>query len=53
MSRDEEITGYSSNSVRQKEQGNLGMFAWDDKKIPPCEKPLLVLFVSLFTQNKK
>lgn len=45
VSRDEEINDYSSNSVHQKEQGNLGMFAWDDNKIPQCEKPLLVLLV--------
>lgn len=45
VSRDEVIHGYSSNFVHQKDQSNLGMFAWDDHEIPQCEKPLLVLLV--------
>lgn len=52
VSRDEEITGCSSNSVHQKEQTNLGMFTRDDNKIPQCETPLVVLLVSLFILNK-
>lgn len=52
VSRDKEITGYSSNSVHQKEQTNLGMFTWDDNKIPQCETPLVVLLVILFILNK-
>lgn len=41
VSRNEDIIGYSRNSVHQKEQGNLGIFTWDDNKVPKCGKSLL------------
>lgn len=48
VSRNENITGYSSNTV-QKEQANLGMFT---RKYLSVKSLCWVLFASLFTLNK-